>query len=167
MFTAATIGDDELCELARRNPGWRIEWVDGRAIMSPPTGFGTGRRNSRLVRLLDIYAEAHGFTSSDSSGGFRLPDGAVIAPDASLVASERLSAFSADEQEAFLALVPDVVVELVSNTDDPKATAEKCERWRRYGVGYVAMLDPYREPKVRTWGEASSEFPDVSTIVAR
>ncbi len=47
----------------------------------------------------------------DSSSGFRLPDGSVLSPDASLVALDRWQALSPEERRGFAPLCPDLVVE--------------------------------------------------------
>ena len=54
----------------------------------------------------------------DSSGGFRLPDGSVRSPDASVVRPERWQALSAEQRRGFAPLCPDLVVELASPGDE-------------------------------------------------
>ncbi len=29
---ATTVSDDELHEISERNPGWRVEWIDGQIV---------------------------------------------------------------------------------------------------------------------------------------
>jgi len=60
--------------------------------VSPGTGGETGRRNSRLTRLLDEYAETHGFVSFDSSTGFHMPDDDAPSADHALLKNERWTA---------------------------------------------------------------------------
>ena len=54
----------------------------------------------------------------DSSTGFRLPDGSVLSPDASAVRLERWQALSAEQRRGFPPLCPELVVELVSPSDE-------------------------------------------------
>jgi len=54
----------------------------------------------------------------ESSGGFRLADGSVRSPDASLVRLDRWRALSEAEREGFPPLCPDLVVELASPLSD-------------------------------------------------
>ncbi len=54
----------------------------------------------------------------DSSSGFRLPDGSVFSPDASLVRLERWHSLSAEQRRGFAPLCPDLVVELASPSDE-------------------------------------------------
>ena len=60
-----------------------------------PTGSETGARNSRLVMRLLLWADQQGgWKVFDSSAGFRLPNGSVLSPAASLVRPERWQALS-------------------------------------------------------------------------
>jgi len=53
-----------------------------------PTGSETGSRNGELFFQLKLYAKrSGGWKAFDSSTGFRLTDGAVVSPDASLIRS--------------------------------------------------------------------------------
>jgi Uma2 family endonuclease len=57
------------------------------------TGSQTGARNSRLVMRLLLWADQQGgWKVFDSSTGFRLPDGSVLSPDASMVRLDRWQA---------------------------------------------------------------------------
>ena len=85
--------------------------ADGRVIAMTPTGSETGLRNGELVFQLQLYAKrSGGWKVFDSSAGFRLPDGSVVSPDASLIRLDRWQALSPDEQRRFAPLCPDLVV---------------------------------------------------------
>ena len=64
----------------------------------------------------------------DSSSGFRLPDGSVLSPDASVVRLERWQALSAEQRRGFPPLCPDLVVELASASDGGPRGAEALRR---------------------------------------
>ncbi|MEP0886576.1 Uma2 family endonuclease, partial [Trichocoleus sp. ST-U3] len=53
----------------------------------------------------------------NSSTGFHLPNGADRSPDAAWVSQERWDALTPQEQEGFVPLCPDFVLELRSNSD--------------------------------------------------
>ena len=60
--------------------------ADGRVISMTPTGSETGSRNGQLFFQLKLYAKrSGGWKAFDSSTAFRLPDGAVLSLDASLI----------------------------------------------------------------------------------
>jgi Uma2 family endonuclease len=91
----------------------------------------------------------------DSSSGFRLPDGSVRSPDASLVALERWQALSAEQRRGFAPLCPDLVVELASPGDEgPRgltALREKMAVYQRNGARLGWLLIP-AERAVEVWG---------------
>jgi len=90
----------------------------------------------------------------DSSGGFRLPDGSVLSPDASLVAVERWQALSPGERRGFPPFCPDLVVELVSPSDEgPRgvsALRSKLAAYQANGarLGWLLLPD---ERAVEVW----------------
>ena len=94
--------------------------ADGRVIATTPTGSETGARNSELAFQLKLYSNrVGGWKVFDSSSGFRLPDGSVVSPDASLVVLDRWQALSTAERRSFAPLCPDLVVELASPSSAP------------------------------------------------
>ena len=99
--------------------------ADGQLISITPTGGDTGRRNTRLLTRLQTWADCQGgWTVFASSTGFRLPDGSVLSPDAAAVRLERWHALSAEQRRGFPPHCPDLVVELVSPSDEGPRGAE-------------------------------------------
>lgn len=81
--------------------------ADGRVIAMTPTGSETSGRNSELLFQLQTFARASGgWKVFESSGGFRLPDGSIVSPDASLVRLERWQALSPEQRRSFAPLCP-------------------------------------------------------------
>src|SRR2546428_6199594 len=79
--------EEQFVRFCQENPELRIELTaQGELVIMPPTGMETGRRNSRLTRRLDTWAEMDGTgIAFDSSTLFTLPNGAKRSPDASWV----------------------------------------------------------------------------------
>jgi Uma2 family endonuclease len=69
-----------------------------------------------LLILLGLAVRASGLPLKvfDSSSGFRLPDGSVLSPDASLLRQEHWEALTPEERCGFAPLCPDLAVELAS-----------------------------------------------------
>ena len=79
---------------------------------------GPGTRNSLLMARLQIWAlQRGGWNVFASSSGFRLGDGSVPNPDASLMRLERWEALSPQERRGFPPLCSDLVVEVASASD--------------------------------------------------
>jgi Uma2 family endonuclease len=107
--------------VCQANPNAVIELdASGQLIQITPTGGETGARNSTLLILLGlaIRSVATPLKLFDSSTGFRLPDGSVLSPDASLVRLDRWQALTPQERRGFVPLCPDLVVELASPGDE-------------------------------------------------
>ncbi|MCT0219657.1 Uma2 family endonuclease [Synechococcus sp. CBW1107] len=129
--------------------------ADGRVIAMPPTGSETSGRNSELLFQLQRFAKANGaWKVFESSGGFRLPDGSVVSPDASLVRLERWQALSPDERRRFAPLCPVLVVELASPSDEgPRGVTllrAKMAAYQRNGARLGWLLLP-EERAVEVW----------------
>jgi len=126
--------------LCKANPDAVLELsADGHLITMTPAGSETSARNSTLVVLLGLALRASSlpFKLFDSSGGFRLPDGSVLSPDASLVHLERWQALTTEQQRSFAPLCPELVVELAIPSDEGlrgvTALRQKRELFRRNG----------------------------------
>lgn len=131
--------------------------ADGHLVAMTPTGGETSSRNSRL--LIQLGMALPGCDASlrifDSSGAFRLPDGSVRSPDASLVLEERWQALAPEQRRRFPPLCPDLVVELASPSDEgPRgitALRWKMAAYQRNGARLGWLLIP-QHSAVEMWG---------------
>ena len=91
----------QFAELCAANPDAVLELAaDGSLIPMTSTGGDTGARNADLLVQIQSWERASGeWKAFVSSTGFRLPDGSVLSPDASLVALERWQALTRPEPE--------------------------------------------------------------------
>jgi len=129
--------------------------ADGRVLAMTPTGSETGGRNSELSFQLQRFARSSaGWKAFDSSSGFRLPDGSVLSPDASLVRLDRWQALTPEERRGFAPLCPDLVVELASPSDQgPRgvsALRRKMATYQANGARLGWLLLP-EERTVEVW----------------
>ena len=142
--------------VCQANPEAVLELTaDGQLIVMTPTGGDTGARNSLLITRLQIWALGQGtWKVFDSSSGFRLSDGSVLSPDASLVHQKRWQALTPEQRRGFPPLCPDLVVELVSPSDQGPRGAEALRRkmaaYRANGAQLGWLLFP-EQRAVEIW----------------
>jgi len=91
---------EQFALVCEANPEAVLELAaDGQLIRMTPTGGDTGRRNTRLLTRLQTWAHRQGgWDVFDSSTGFRLADGSVLSPDASMVRLVRWQVLSAEQR---------------------------------------------------------------------
>jgi len=134
--------------------------ADGRVIAMPPTGSETSGRNSDLLFQLQTFAKSSGgWRVFKSSGGFRLPDGSIVSPDASLVRLDRWQALSPEQRCGFAPLCPDLVVELASPSDEgPRglsALRQKMAAYQANGARLGWLLIPH-DQAVEVWSASGT-----------
>ena len=128
--------DEQFFQLCQNNRDLRFErTATGQLIIMPPTGSETSDRNAELTYQLRAWSRQSQLGKSfDSSGGFKLPNGAERSPDASWVDKERWNRLTSAEKEAFAPLCPDFVVELMSPSDSLEKTRLKMQEYMENGA---------------------------------
>lgn len=143
MPSSVEMDDEQFFQFCRINRDLRIErTAEGEIEIMPPAGWETGRRNAIVTAQLTAWALRDGTgVTTDSSGGFYLPNGAMRAPDAAWVRRERLAGLTAEQRERFLPLCPDFVIELRSPSDSLPVLREKMEEYVENGARLGWLLD--------------------------
>ena len=142
--------------VCQANPEAVLELTaEGHLIVMTPTGGETSSRNGQLLYQLQVFCRRHkGWRLFDSSGGFRLPDGSVLSPDAALVLEDRWQTLSPEQRRSFPPLCPDLVIELASPSDEgPRgvtALRRKMEQYQANGARLGWLLLP-QERAVEIW----------------
>ena len=139
------LSDEDFYQLCGANPDLRMErTAEGEIVIMAPAGGATSNRNFNIVSALATWTERDGSGMGfDSSAGFRLPNGAVLGPDAAWVRRGRVVALSAEQIEHFLPLAPDFVIELRSPSDRPRVLEAKMAEYIANGVRLGWLIDPY------------------------
>ena len=144
-----TMTKEEFKSFALSTEGLQMEREsDGTITIMPLVLGGSGKRENLLgfyIRHWQIQAdlgEVYGSTT-----GFDLPDGSTRAPDVAWVSDERLSQFTEkEEEENFIPVPPDFVIELRSASDSLKKVEDKMKnKWMKNGVRLGWLVDPYDE----------------------
>jgi Uma2 family endonuclease len=138
------ITDEQFFLICQQNRELRLErTAEGDLIVMPPTGWATGNRNAEITRQFCNWAKEDGTgVATDSSTGFKLPNGADRSPDAAWVRRERLAVLTAEQKGKFLPLCPDFVIELRSPTDTLAVVEAKMEEYIANGAQLGWLINP-------------------------
>jgi Uma2 family endonuclease len=141
---ALDLTEDQFFAVCQLNRDLRIERsAEGEWLIMPPTGWDTGDRNAEINRQLANWARQDGTgRTSDSSTGFRLPNGAVRSPDAAWLPRDRLARLSPADRQRFLPLCPDFVLELWSPSDRLEDIQAKMDEYLANGARLGWLLYP-------------------------
>jgi Uma2 family endonuclease len=170
------LSPEQFAAVCHANPDAVLELdASGHVIQMTPTGGETGVRNSRLLMRLLAWAErTGGWQVFDSSSGFRLPDGSVLSPDASLLRLQRWDALTAEQRRGFPPLCPDLVVELASTSgasasdEGPRgltALRRKLATYQANGAQLGWLLIPEQQA-VEVWTAAGGASGDPQRLDA-
>jgi Uma2 family endonuclease len=128
--------DDQFFQLCQNHRDLKFErTATGELIIMSPTGGNTGKRNVKLTTQLDLWNTRTQLGEVfDSSTGFTLPNGADRSPDAAWVRKDRWQALTPEQQDQFVPLCPDFVVELMSPSDSLDRTRKKMLEYLENGT---------------------------------
>ncbi|MGH2533391.1 MAG: Uma2 family endonuclease [Thermomicrobiales bacterium] len=142
---------EDLAAMEPDEERWAL--IRGELVRMPPAGYRHGRVAARVERPLTDFVEGQDRGVVVREIGFLLarnPD-VVLAPDVAFVRGDRLP--SGDEEpDGYLALAPDLVVEVVSPSDRTSRTLEKVFAYLEAGVRLVLLVEP-RHKSVTVYGQ--------------
>jgi len=138
--------------------------------MHPPAGGWTSGGNFEINRQLGAWWITHERGKAfDSSGGFSLPDGSILSPDASYLTEKHLKTLPKGALRGFPKVCPDFVIELLSDSDTVEELKKKMMDWISNGALLAWLVDPserqvfvYRpgqQPERVTGRKVSGECP--------
>lgn len=132
----APITDEQFYQLCIVNRELKLErTAKGDLIIMPPTGGGTGKRNSDINLELGLWnRQTQLGIVFDSSTCFKLPNGADRSPDAAWIPLAKWESITPEQQEKFLPICPDFVIELRSPSDSLKPLQDKMQEYIDNGV---------------------------------
>jgi Uma2 family endonuclease len=137
------VTDEQFVQLAKANPDLRLErTAAGELLVIPPTGSEGGSYNAEVSAEIVLWNRRAGLGKVfDSSTGFRLPNGAIRAPDTAWVAQPRWDALTLAQRQGFAPLCPDFVLELASATDDIEDLRAKMQEYLDNGCRLGWLID--------------------------
>jgi Uma2 family endonuclease len=133
---ALELTDEQFWQICVANQDLRFERSAlGELIIMPLTSGGTSRSNATLTSRLVVWTETNGSgVAFDSSGGFRLPNGANRSPDVAWIRQKRWDSLLSEQQEKFVPLCPDFVVEILLPSDRLQTIQAKMREYLDNGV---------------------------------
>jgi Uma2 family endonuclease len=145
-LTAPPMTDAEFEEFCSEHPDVFIEvTAEGEILIMPPNYWLTGIQNSYISNQLTNWANSDNTGKAiDSSGGFRLPNGARRSADASWISRDRIAGLQTKGKGRSWALCPEFVIELRSETSRLSVLRRKMREWVANGAQLAWLIDPER-----------------------
>ncbi|MEM9153817.1 MAG: Uma2 family endonuclease [Cyanobacteria bacterium P01_F01_bin.33] len=136
--------DEAFAAVCQANPDWGFELnVLGELLVVAPVGGDSGWKENFIQAQLwnwdPNYEKGRGFSSQTV---FSLPNGAKRVPDAAWVRRDRWEALTSAQQQGYLPLAPDFVIELRSPSDDLEPLRAKMLEYLDNGVRLGWLLNP-------------------------
>jgi Uma2 family endonuclease len=131
----------DLEKLQREYPDYQMELVGGEIIFMSPSGLESEEVGIEIAAQLRNWVRPRRLGRVlGSSGGFRLPneDGDIRAPDVSFILAKRLPRTTEDYAE----LVPDLMFEIKSKTDNLTKLRQKIQEFLELGTKVGVLVDP-------------------------
>ena len=162
------LSDDEFFDFRATNRDLKFERnADGTIISMSLTG-ESGERNSEITcELVGWNRQARSGHVYDSSTGFKLPNGATRSLDAAWVSNAVWDALTPRQRKRFMPVCPEFLIELVSETDRLKDSAEKMEEYIENGCLLGWLIDPKTETARIYRPDGSTGVVQVSTTRCR
>ncbi len=150
--------DAELERFIHVNEPARIErWGKERILMMAPAGGDISSSNLEIgVQLQDWWRTHRRGRAFDSSGGFYLPDGSLLSPDASYLTGESFARLAPADRKGYYRICPEFIIELRSESDRLGELKKKMLRWVANGVQLGWLIDP-RKRHVLVYKPGSAE----------
>jgi Uma2 family endonuclease len=136
-----TIKDLEQVQFVFAEAGldYQVELEDGSISIVGPSDIVSSEISSRLIAFLFAWVNPRRLGRVfDSAGGFILPDSNLKAPDVSFVRASRLR----QSPRYFGELVPDLVVEIKSQSDRVSKLDRKVRTFVELGAIVGILIDP-------------------------
>lgn len=162
-----TVTFEQYVEISEERPdGKLVEWVDG-TVVEKPVGYYESRLVTFLIRIIGDYVEDHDLGVISAPDGFmRILPHIARGPDVSFVAWASLPDGRPPARgDRVPSIVPDLVVEVLSESNRPGEMARKRREYFTAGVKQVWEIDPEtRDAVVHTAEDVATDIPANGSI---
>ncbi|WP_445634456.1 Putative restriction endonuclease domain-containing protein [Nostoc sp. DSM 114161] len=161
------VTDEELMLMSFQNPELRFERnANGTLETMPPTGGISGNREIKAGAYLLNWVESQDLGEVfGPSTGFRLANMAVRSPDAAFVAKGRLPEGWDEQEDKFINLAPDFVIEIRSKNDSLAKLKAKMEEYIANGVQLGWLIDSKNQQALVYRRDGSvTQYPATATL---
>lgn len=135
-----TLTVEDLKHFQQQHPNYRLELVDGAIIVMSPSGFESDEIAAEIIAQLRNWVRPRKLGRvAASSAGYILPNATsdTRAPDASFIKADRMRRTTED----FATLVPDLIFEVRSKTDNLNTLRAKIAQFLDLGTTVGALVD--------------------------
>ena len=163
----APITDEQFYQLCAANRELKLErTAKGDLIIMPPTGGGTGKRNSDINLDLGLWnRQTQLGIVFDSSTCFKLPNGGERSPDAAWISLAKWEALTLEQQEKFPPICPDFIIELRSPSDSLKPLQDKMQEYMDNGCRLGWLINRQnRQVEIYRQGQEKQTLENPSTL---
>lgn len=121
------------------------ELLHGRIVMNPPAGWPHAPVGVNILTPLATFVRTNKLgLVLESSAGYDLPSGDTVGPDVSFISAARLAAGPAPQYGKFIRIVPNLVVEILSEATAQRDRTEKKTIYAENGVEEYWIVDTKR-----------------------
>lgn len=119
----------------------RYELLDGRIVMTPPTGWPWDEVEARLVEVIAHHVRTQGMGRGfGPTTAYELPSGHTLSPEASVVLHARWSE-RPPKKGGFHRVVPNLVAEVITRGSRVRDSKTKLEIYARAGIDEYWLVD--------------------------
>ena len=151
---------ERFCAFTGHNESWQFEYsAQGELIIMPMPSEQSALDETETSLDLGIWRRNNGGMSYGANIGFRLPNGAIRAPDAAWITRQRYDRLTPSEHRGTINGAPDFVVEIRSRTDRLPPLLAKMQEWLAAGARLGWMIDPrHRRAYIYRAGQDAPEI---------
>ena len=151
---------ERFCAFTGDNESWQFEYsAPGELIIMPMPSEQSALDETEIGADLAFWRRRNGGMSYGANIGFRLPNGAIRAPDAAWITRQRYDRLTPSEHRGTINGAPDFVVEIRSRTDRLPPLLAKMQEWLDAGARLGWMIDPrHRRAYIYRAGQDAPEI---------